>query len=244
MKLKKLFIALIMIVASLSLASCSNTDNPDLGKDTEVTYPYMDYLEQKVCANSPANADSSFDAFLSNNFRAIGTTTVDEITKTTKVDFGGAYQYLVFTAKTNIEIVSVTFTVYSEKDVFLAAWVCGKHTPGTPLIDTVKSEGSEVEKISAGTSKTYTFFTYRDDCWNSDTQEYNKVIDFGIYDETFSEWDRKLLIGVSTYANKEEVYGEGKYGGLESGDNFIEQDYGISIYNVSFNCKKLANIYK
>lgn len=229
MKFKKLFIALIMIAASLSLASCSNTDNPDDSgnTNTEVTYPYMDYLEQKVYAKKPD--EQVYPSMLnSKNFTAIGTTTLDEITKTAKVDFGGQYNALVFTAKPNVEIVSVTFTISTKKNVFLRPSLYGWYKSGDKN-DLVSKSSGVVDKITANSSKTYTLTTYNE-----------KVpADFGIYDESFSEWERKIAIDFVTFENKEEQYGDGKYGQNEALD-FVKQEYGIEIYNVSFNCKKIS----
>lgn len=230
MKLKKLFIALIMIVASLSLASCSNTDNPDdSGKNSEVTYPYMDYLEQKVYAGVP---EGLLDISLNNSkyFKAVGSANIDEITKSTKVDFGGVYDSLVFTAKQNVEVISITFSISSKKDVYLEAWIAGIYKKDNEFKFVSTGTGS-VEKIAAGTSKTYTINTYRT------ASEYLEAADYGIYDESFSEWNRKLAISFMTYEWKEEY---NTYGAKE-GKKFVEKEYGIEISNVSFNCKKLAN---
>lgn len=228
MKLKKLFIALIMIAASLSLASCSNTDNTDDSGNTnsEVTYPYMDYLEQKVYAKKP-DYDVHSALLKSKYFTAIGTTTLDEITKSTKVDFGGQYNALVFTAKPNVEIVSVTFTISTKKDVFILPDLVGWYntTNQNKLLSTARDT---VDKIVANSSKTYTLTTCNE----------NGSGDFGIVDENFSEWERKFAIAFATFENKEEKYGEGKYGANE-GISFVKQEYGIEIYNVSFNCKKI-----
>lgn len=231
MKLKKLFIALIMIVASLSLASCSNTDNPDDSGNTnnEVTYPYMDYLEQKVYARVP---DASIMSSLNNSkyFKAIGTANIDEVTKTTKVDFGGVYDSLVFTAKQNVEVISITFTISSKKDVYLEAAIAGIYKKDNKF-EFISTGTGSVDKIAAGTSKTYTINTYRN------ASEYLEAADYGIYDDSFSEWNRKLAISFMTYEWKEEY---NTYGAKE-GSKFVEKEYGIEIHNVSFNCKKLAN---
>lgn len=247
--IKKIFIALFICASLTSLTACNigNSTETGSGKTEETNYPLMDYFENKVYAMKYKPQDSNL-AFDNSSFKAIGSTTMDNVINKGVYDFGGNYAGLVFTAKTGVEVESVSFTVISEEDVIISLGFYGgyikedgsfgfvQHSASYEYGNINIGEDRRRIELKANTPMEIILTTYRE---KGSITENTTAIDFGKITDEFdrnSVYKRFLLrIDPVKFASNGLVDGSYPY----TVEEFEALKCKIRIYNVNFKCKKI-----
>lgn len=262
--MKKLFNLLIVAITALCLVGCTNntgnTDGPgNGGENTPVEYPYMDYFENTVYAmkyggklggNQPVHG-----TFRNDLFAAVGQSTMNDVTAETPYSFNDKdYGGLCFTAKTGIEVESVTFTIVAEKECYLGVYFYGPKIDenGNPVDHIIKgsasvsstaqfknsnfttADGSKLIKLTPNNPLTFTIDTLRE---TGEVANKNETEDWGKITDSFaskSEEYRRFLISFQPFNINNGYLGDSYYP-----NDFESADLGVRIYNVSFDVKKI-----
>lgn len=240
--IKKLVCVLLICATLVGVTSCNNTQTGEkTGED--VTYPLMDYFENKVYAVKYFDSDTRKFIFDNSRFTAVGSTTMDNIIDKGVFDFGKDYGGLVFTAKTGVEIEEVTFTITTKKTFYYNVFFGGhtgnensqlKYTnaiAGDLYGNYNVSGDKKVIKLEAGQPMTITLKSV-----NNRSGE-----DFGIITEEYNKkpQNKRLFIVVDPikFSDPEHPYLTCNPG--YDKDEFLELDLGFRIYDVNFKCSKI-----
>lgn len=228
MKVKKIMSALILgAMCMLPLAACDSTkkdsDNPGGTTDTPVTpvtYPYMDYMEQKVYA-AYARPWSSFQT-------AVAEDTIDKAVAGTATFNNVVYDEIVFKVKTGTNIKNVSFDIVTEKDCRIELFVrCYSPDSGD---DVACLYGGDTNKImpnlSSGVSQRFTIET---------TKTFKGVTeDAGRYPVGIESKWQYISIGYHVWKGQN-VTGSYFYNGTE----VKNEGFNIKINKVAFDIEKL-----
>ena len=244
--IKKLVSVFLICVSLIGITSCNNTNTGEPTGD-DVNYPLMDYFENKVYAMKYRPQDLNY-AFDNSTFKAIGSTTMDNIINKDVYDFGGNYAGLVFTAKTGVEVESVSFTIISEEDVIISLGFYGGYIKEDGSFGKVQHDAcyeyANVEiggnrkriQLKANTPMEIVLTTYRE---KGSITEDTEAIDFGKITKEFDKnpvYKRFLLrIAPVKFASNGLVDGSYPY----TVEEFEALKCKIRIYNVNFKCKKI-----
>lgn len=262
--MKKIINLLIIAVAILCLAGCEFNITDNNGKDpdgtgnteTPVVYPYMDYFENTVYAMKYFGKDGSgtttHGTFKDSWFAAIGQTGMSDVTASTPCSFNDKdYGGLCFTAKTGIEVETITFTIVAEQECYIQIYLFapridedGDYELWNNSIVTSSSkvafknnnfttaDGTKLIKLSPNTPMTFTVDTLCEEgeVLNRGEEDFGKITDSCADDETA----RRILLSAIPYRINNGYLGE-----YFSPDEFAAATLGIRIYNVSFEVKKL-----
>lgn len=253
--IKKIFIALFICASLTSLTACNGFTEKTLTGDstvpTEDSYPLMDYFEQKVYAMRYRYNDITCGTFNNNNFAAIGTTSMSNIINKGVYDFGKDYGGLTFTAKTGVEVESVTYTIVAAKDCIITMGFYGgyikedgsfhfaQHYACHEYGNVTLADDSTAIYLKANEPMTLTLTTYRE---AGSITDKTKALDFG---KITSEFDKnptykRFMIAFQPIRFDSESQ--------TNPNNFLSNKpyqteetealgLGIRIYNINFKCK-------
>ena len=257
-KLIKKIVCMLLICASLvGVTSCNNnqTDNPTGNEQTsgETTYPLMDYFENKVYAMKYAYNDITCGTYDNSKFTAIGNTTMSNIINKGVYDFGKDYGGLTFTAKTGVEVESVTFTIVADKDCIITLGFYGgyikengnfdyaQHFAGYDNGNVTLTNGQKGIYLKTGEPFTMTLTSYRAE---KSITESTKALDFGKITSDFNKnpaYKRFMIAFNPVRFDSEE---QSNPNNLISNKPYQVEELeglglGIRICNINFVCKKI-----
>lgn len=267
--MKKIINLLIIVIATLCLFGCENnqtgtgpTDGPGNGngggnQETPAVYPYMDYFENDVYAmkfggNSFLTYQVLHGVYKDSEFVAVGKAGMADVTAATPYSFNDKdYGGLCFTAKTGIELKSITFTIVAEKECYLLINLYGPKLDesGNPsfsnnYLNTVASsvafkdsnfttlDGTKLIKLTPNTPLTFTVDTLREDNEfdNKSSLDFGKITEACASDDT----TRRFLLSLIPY-----FINNGFLSSQYTSSYFEEANFGIRLYNISFDVVKL-----
>ena len=138
--MSKLLNLLIVLITIITLTGCvipgKNNGNNNNTVEEPADYPYKEYFSNTVYAMKYFGKDGidkgpTHGTFKDSWFAAVGQATIEDVMKDTPHSFNDKdYGGLCFTAKTGIELESVTFTVVAQKECYVKINLYG------PKIDT------------------------------------------------------------------------------------------------------------
>ena len=222
-------------------------------------FPYKEYFSNTVYAMKYFGKDGidkgpTHGTFKDSWFAAVGQATIEDVMKDTPHSFNDKdYGGLCFTAKTGIELESVTFTVVAQKECYVKINLYGPKidTEGkfelwnNSIVTSASSvsfkngnyttlDGSKLIKLTPNVPLTFTVDTLMENEEFPRTKEddFGKITEACRDDETA----RRFLLSVAPYRIKNGYIGD--YYWYES---FTEAEFGIRLYNISFEVKKLED---
>lgn len=250
--IKKCVCVLLMCASLIGITSCNNTNTGEpTGNDKtveETTYPLMDYFENKVYAMKYASNDITCGTFRNDKFTAIGTTTMTNIINKGVYDFGKEYGGLCFTAKTGVEVESVTFTIITAKDCVLKGVVTGGYIAENGEIKGVSANVTDYyNNVTLSNGKTKAIYMKANEAITITVNTYRNDlnIDFGKVTSEFEKnaTYKRMLIAFTPYkfAKGDELlsYNEVTSNTPYTTEELEALELGIRIYNVNFECKKI-----
>ena len=259
----------IIVIALIILGLCkieinNQTGNPNSFEELpyEESYPYMDYFEQEVYAMAlpvqNSNMGMNGGTYNDKYFSAIGVTSLSNIINKDIYDFGGNYSGLTFTAKTGVNVKSVTFTVKVDRACILTGRFFGGyikedgsfdqtvHNIGYEYGNCILSDESYGIGMYAGVPMTFTVTSYKEMNSMKLTDKNEKAQDFGQVTEAFNEEPKYKRFNISFSVNKFSSESLTNPDILLAADNFTPEEIdalgiNLRIYNVSFDCEMISS---
>lgn len=225
MKIKRIISTIMLGTLCVTpLVACgSNTSiTPGNGEETEtpISYPYMDYMEQKVYA--------AFGTIWTSTHRAVGEDTMDNVVAGTATFNNVLYDQIVFQVKTGTNIKNVSFNVIAEKDCTVEL-VIGCYSPEDGYTIACYLGGDEnITKVnlSAGISQSFSIET---------TKTFKgEVFDAGRYPVGMDSKCQYIEIRYNVWKGQNTI---GSY--YYSNDEIKAEGFNIKFNKVSFDVEKM-----